>query len=218
MGRLLRRYVPVLQAHLVRKYRLAPERAEDLVQGFITRKVLQEGLLARVDLSRGKFRSFLATALHHYMISELRRDGASPDALGRAVSVDAPGCTEPAALDNSADSLDLPWAWQVLGEACRRLEKYFVARQQPEVWDIFRLRYLAERPLSYGQLLERFGRSRGQIDNAMRTARERFGQILRSLLRGYAPTPDPVEDLVGDLIQIFRNPGAAAGCAWRIQE
>ena len=46
LGVLLRRYLPALRTFLILDRRLTPERAEDLLQGFVTSKVL-ESLLKR---------------------------------------------------------------------------------------------------------------------------------------------------------------------------
>ena len=42
LDELLRIYLPALKAHLVGRKRIAPDRAEDLLQGFILSKVLPE--------------------------------------------------------------------------------------------------------------------------------------------------------------------------------
>ena len=56
LGDLLQRYLPALRAHLVFKKRIDQERAEDLVQGFVTNKVIEQGLIARADPGKGRFR------------------------------------------------------------------------------------------------------------------------------------------------------------------
>ena len=49
LGELLGRYLPALRAHLIHHKRLAPEKADDLVQEFITSKILEKDLIARAD-------------------------------------------------------------------------------------------------------------------------------------------------------------------------
>jgi len=44
------------------------EEAKDLVQGFFTDKVLGQALIQKADRARGKFRSFLLTAVRNYAI------------------------------------------------------------------------------------------------------------------------------------------------------
>src|SRR5687767_9577992 len=71
LGVLLERYRPALRAHLLSR-RIRPERADDLVQGFITDKLIEKDLLARADKSRGRLRHFLQAALENYAANQLR--------------------------------------------------------------------------------------------------------------------------------------------------
>ena len=76
LSTLLHRYLPALGAHLVIEKRIERQRAEDLLQGFVADKVIEQDLLKRAEQSRGKFRSFLLVTLNHYMISQHRSDAA----------------------------------------------------------------------------------------------------------------------------------------------
>ena len=58
-----------------RRSGLAPEAAEDCTQGFFAR-LLSRGDLARVEITGGRFRSFLLVALRNYIASEREREGA----------------------------------------------------------------------------------------------------------------------------------------------
>lgn len=60
---LLRRYAPAMTAHLVRRKRVPPDQADDLVQGFIADKVLEKRLVGMADPNRGRFRTLLTKAL-----------------------------------------------------------------------------------------------------------------------------------------------------------
>src|SRR5678815_584864 len=71
MGMVLTRYLPPLRAHLLRRG-IAADRVDDLLQGFIADKVLERDLLATADRERGRFRSFLITALNNYAANQLR--------------------------------------------------------------------------------------------------------------------------------------------------
>src|SRR4051812_37499795 len=56
--------------------RLPPDRAEDLVQAFITDKVIEQDLIALARKERGRFRTFLLTALDRFAIDQIRHDRA----------------------------------------------------------------------------------------------------------------------------------------------
>src|SRR5687767_4813885 len=59
---LLRDYVPALRSYLVHAKRMAPDRADDLLQQFLADKVLEEDLMPKAQREKGKFRSFLRAA------------------------------------------------------------------------------------------------------------------------------------------------------------
>ena len=76
LNELLGRYRPALKAHLVLKKKFPPPQADDLIQGFLSAKVLEDGLVSRADPRKGKFRTILLTALDNYVIGVIRHDGA----------------------------------------------------------------------------------------------------------------------------------------------
>src|SRR4051794_24630552 len=63
LGKLVQRYRPALRARLVIEKRIASDRAAELLDGFIADRVVEHQLVARADRSRGRFRTFLLTAL-----------------------------------------------------------------------------------------------------------------------------------------------------------
>jgi RNA polymerase sigma-70 factor (ECF subfamily) len=68
------KYWPPLYAYIRRTGR-SPQDSEELTQEFFAR-LLQTGFLAKADRRRGRFRTFLLTALKRFLISEWRRDQA----------------------------------------------------------------------------------------------------------------------------------------------
>ncbi|HWA50642.1 MAG TPA: hypothetical protein VG742_20405, partial [Dongiaceae bacterium] len=64
-------YHPPLLAHLIRRRGLPPDRAEDLLQAFIAKRILEKKLLKKADRNRGKFRTFLLTSLDRFVSNEL---------------------------------------------------------------------------------------------------------------------------------------------------
>src|SRR5687768_2580796 len=67
LGTLLHRYMPALRAHLVLARRLPADYADDLLQGFVADKVIEQNLLGNADRTKGRFRSFLLAAVKHYV-------------------------------------------------------------------------------------------------------------------------------------------------------
>src|SRR4051794_36682601 len=65
LGVILGRYLPALRAHLLAR-RVPAGWVDDLLQGFIADKVIEYNLLGYADRGRGKFRTFLLTALDRF--------------------------------------------------------------------------------------------------------------------------------------------------------
>src|SRR5512144_2107471 len=82
LERLCRTYWYPLYAY-VRRCGHTPEDAQDLTQEFFA-QVLEKQFLGRAQRERGKFRSFLLTALKHFLVNEwhraraAKRGGANP--------------------------------------------------------------------------------------------------------------------------------------------
>ena len=74
LGTLLSSYWRPVYVYLRRKG-LAPEAAEDAVQGLFLR-LLEQDAIARLDPGRGRFRSYLLTSLEHHLVNLHEHDSA----------------------------------------------------------------------------------------------------------------------------------------------
>ena len=72
LDELLGLYLPALKRFSVTSLHLPPDRAEDMVQGFVADKVIEQKLLRQADRSKGKFRSFLLRCFTNYVNSKQR--------------------------------------------------------------------------------------------------------------------------------------------------
>ena len=206
LAALLQRYLPALRAHLVLERRISDERADDLLQSFVSQKVLEQRVIDRTDRDRGKFRTFLLRALNHFVIDQHRREHA-------AVRRPAGGAPEPiadrdVAVDDApppSSAFDREWARQVLDEAVRRMREECAENGRPEVWGLFEARILkpamdGAEPASYESLLGtyRFA-SPAQASNVLMTAKRNFARHLRAVIGEYAVDEEQVEDELNDL-------------------
>jgi RNA polymerase sigma-70 factor (ECF subfamily) len=197
---LLRRYWPALWAHLACKKKMPPDQAEDLVQDFVRTKILERNLLGRADRERGKFRTFLLTALDRFAIDARRRQSV------RATDQEAPEV----GAEAGSDVFDLAWAMQVLIHSVRRMQAECEAKGRADLWGVFAGRVLAalhgQPPLSYRELAGRLGLdSERQAANRYLIAEAMFRRNFAAVLAEYAG--DDAEDEARDFRQIF----AAAG-------
>src|ERR1051325_1091568 len=124
---LLRRYLPAMLAHLVGRRKIDSHRAADLVQAFVSDKVIEHNLIARADQRRGKFRSFFLTALDRYAIDKIRQEQAQKRLPNQALLDES---IEAIAIDaTDSDPFDRAWAHEVID----RSEEHTSELQSPYV-------------------------------------------------------------------------------------
>ncbi|MBC8105708.1 MAG: sigma-70 family RNA polymerase sigma factor [Anaerolineae bacterium] len=196
LSELLRCYLPAMRSHLVRRQRIAPERADDLLQGFIVRKILEYDLIARADQARGKFRTLLLTSLDNFVRNELGRPA-------RESGQELPEALPDDGLEPGAD-FDVPWAQALLGQAIERMRAECEREGRTDVWGVFDARILGptlrdEPTMEYAQLVERFGlKSPAQASNVLITAKRMFERTLRSVVAEYADE-SAIDEEINDL-------------------
>ena len=117
LTRLLEQYSPALLLFLVARKGVKMDEAEELVQGFIVDKIVAEQLLAKADQLRGRFRSFLVSALNNYRLNHYRDQSTQRRAPkdGQRVSDDV--LKRIGKLNDPALVFEAIWAKQVITQA-----------------------------------------------------------------------------------------------------
>ena len=217
LGELIARYTPALRTHLMANKKVQPDRAKDLVQGFLTDKVVERKFIAEADRTRGKFRTLLLTALDRYVIDVIRRAGAKKR---------SPGQDEIVSIDENVDYedkgaspdrvFDVAWARQVIDMALEQMQAACAKTARPDIWGVFESRILAPtlhgtEPTPYEQLVEQFGfDSPAQATNVTITSKRMFQRVLRSVVGEYARAESAIDEEIADLLQILSAGGAGS--------
>jgi RNA polymerase sigma-70 factor (ECF subfamily) len=216
LGELLTRYMPAIKAYLTVKRHVAPDQVDDLFQGFVTSKVLEQDLIAHADRHKGKFRTWLLTALDRYVISDWRHRSAVKRGGRGGESLSTPKNQGlPAATASAPEVFDLAWARALLAEVLRRMRAECEESGTAYLWGVFESRVLVPTlegapPLPYNELVARFGfASPVQASNALITAKRTFARILRAVIAEYAGA-DEFEAELRDLQQILARAGAGS--------
>jgi DNA-directed RNA polymerase specialized sigma24 family protein len=225
LNRLLVRYLPALKSHLVSCMKIAPDAAEDILQGFMSDKVLEQNLLAKADRERGKFRTFLLHALRNYAISAIRRGRAQKRTPDRAFSLDADEAWEPASAERDASAaFDAAWAREVLVDAMAKMKSECTEAGREDIWRVFEARVLAPAlgdtpPMPYEELVTRFQfQSPVQASNVLVTAKRTFLRALRSVVKEYIQDAGLVDAEIGELKEILSSVGAGSALPLRMKE
>lgn len=204
LGTLLQRYLPALRAHLVLHRRIPPDLADDLLQSFVSRKVLEQKLIARSDRTRGRFRSFLLKSLDHHVIDQIREQQARGGAPARLSEMEG---FDPASEDEPSAEFDRAWAREVVAEAVRRMRWECEQSQRKDLWGVFEHRVLAPslhgtEPIPYERLVKDLElQSAAQASNALMTGKRMFARALRGVLSESAEDEQELEQDLRDLKQ-----------------
>jgi DNA-directed RNA polymerase specialized sigma24 family protein len=208
LAALITAYLPALRSFLLARHRLPPDRADDMLQGFVADKVLAQDLVRRADRQRGQFRTFLMAALERFVIDQSRRARAakrSPEA-GQQSSLDSAAAElDSAAAPAAADQFDAAWARQVLELSVARVREDCEAGQRPDLWAAFDGRVLGptlrgEEPVPLAALVERLGLTPERASNLLVTSKRMFARHLRAVVEEYADGED-----VDDEIRFLRS-------------
>lgn len=208
LNELLMAYRPALVRYAV--LRRPPDQAEDLVQGFIAKKVIERQLLKKTDRTRGRFRSFLLKCFSNYIRGEARRDQAQKRGAGAANAVDLDEHVDalPAANDHARE-FDRLWARQILDKTLISMRRECDAKGRSSLWGVFECRLLnpmlsGAEPPPYEDLVAHFGfQSPIQGANLLITAKRMFQRVLRETVRQTVADENDVESEIADLKKIL---------------
>jgi DNA-directed RNA polymerase specialized sigma24 family protein len=209
LDQFFRQYAPALLTYLVKRRRLKRNDAEDVLQGFLSSKILEQSILTRVDpAATGRFRNFLLVALNRYFVSEVRRQRARKrQPAGGIQNLDeAWNIADDAATDRE---FDRAWARQLVGSAVGRMHDECKRLDKPSIWGVFEARVSGPalegaEPASYESLVKTFGfSSPREASNVMINAKRRFAFHLRAAISEYEGSEANVEQEIADLYRIL---------------
>lgn len=211
---LLRAYWSPVYAFIRRKG-YAHHDAADLTQEFLSEILVGRELITRADPMRGRFRSFLKSALRNFLIDSHRRSSSKRAApAGPIASVDA--TTEEAGAggrvgrdEEPGAAFDRQWAAAVLALAIERTEAECRHDGLNQQWDAFRAVVLA--PLngrvkapSMEDLAVTLGAaSAGQVSNMIQTVKRRFRKVLQQVVAETVSDPGEIADELSCLQRFF---------------
>ena len=158
--------------------------AEDLTQAFFS-ELLEKKQLQAADQQRGKFRTFLLSALEHFAIGQWR----SKQALKRGgkhsiFSFDFQTAAEqylhePFHEWTPQRIFDRNWALAVLSEALKQVEQQYVENDKSELFEQIKVFLGDSRQVPYKTIAAELDTSVGAIKVAVHRLRERYGEQVR---------------------------------------
>ena len=203
LEQLCRAYRPPVLA-MVRRHAPTREQAEDLTQAFFA-KFLELGSYAVADPGRGRFRTFLMTAVSRFLSNSSAHAHAAKRDVRTAMSLDdaGPGF-EPSAPDDESPEREFEraWALTVLSRALQRLELEAANAGKRALFEALR-EFLVESPTTTDYAAA--GAALGMRANTVAVAVHRLRSRLRELLRDELADTVAAEDEVDDEVRLLRS-------------
>lgn len=191
----------------VRRRGHRPEDAEDLTQEFLAR-FIEKRYLGLADPQRGRFRSFLLTALKHYLQDDWVRAHAVKRGGGRRViSLDmspARHWIEPADDLTPEKVYEQRWGEAILEAVLARLtEEYEATGKRQKFETLKRFLWGGDGSITYAQIAAQLDMTETGVKTAVRRLRLRYAQLLRQEVAQTVSSAEELEDELCWLRTIF---------------
>ena len=218
INNLMQRYWKPVYCYLRRKG-YSNDNAKDLTQGFFCEVVLSRELIQQADQAKGRFCTFLLTALDRYVTSVYRKESARKRRPASGlVSLEIDGLPDMPA-DEVATSPEhafhYAWATSVLDQVLAEIQDEYSSAGKSTHWDVFRLKILlpifdgAEEPPLSDICRECGIGSERRASNMLVTVKRRFATVLRRVVRRYVQSDAQVDEELGHLLNVLSKGRAA---------
>jgi RNA polymerase sigma-70 factor (ECF subfamily) len=202
-------YWPPLFSY-VRRLGYDVSEAEDLTQAFFTR-LLDKRLLALADRNRGRFRTFLLTALRRFLVNEWKHQSAAKrGGTTRHLPLGGPGAEQIVASDVANDLtpdqlFERHWALVVLQRALDELESEQRDAGKGEAYKALLPYLIGDTTVpGYDALAKQIGTTPAALRMSVVRIRKRLGELIRAEIRKTVGSDADVEEEVRQLFRSLR--------------
>lgn len=208
LARLCQTYWYPLYAY-VRRRGCSPQDAEDLTQGFFAR-LLEHNWVGDADREKGRFRTFLLSALSHFLADEWdkarakkRGGGVAPLPLPFDTAETRYG-QEPAENATPEQHFERRWATALLEQVLRGLEQEYEQQGKAQLFAALHSCLVGERATQpYAVLAEKLGTSESAVKSAVHRLRQRYRQLLREEIAHTVAGPGEVDAEMRHLLAVL---------------
>jgi len=201
---LCRTYWFPLYAYL-RRQGYDTHQAEEHTQAFFARLLEKDGLRL-ADPKQGKFRSFLLTALKHFLANVSDRARAQKRGGGRKIlSLDAENAEGKYALEPvdqlSPEKLfERSWALTVLERTIARLQAEAASTNKQKLFEHLKVYLTAERDsIPYRDVAAELDMTEGAVKVAVHRLRQHYRELLRDEIAQTVTTEEQIDEEIRDL-------------------
>jgi RNA polymerase sigma-70 factor (ECF subfamily) len=205
---LCRAYWTPLYAYL-RRQGHSPHDAQDLTQGFLARVIAREDL-GNVGPEKGRFRTFLLTALRNFAIKQALHDKALKRGGGQpALSINGDEAERLCGPDLTAESpevaFDRRWCRTTLALAIQRLRDEHHARGKQALFETLAPFLDWADPGEYETIARQLGMVPGTVAVTIHRLRSRLQELVRAEVAQTVASPEQVEEEVQYLMQVWER-------------
>jgi RNA polymerase sigma-70 factor (ECF subfamily) len=197
-----------LYAYVRRRVKDVSE-AQDLTQEFFAR-LLEKDLLAAATPERGRFRSFLLTAMKNFLANEWHKAHAQKRGGRRPVlsldfdSGDSRYAQEPSHDLTPERLYERKWALTLLDRVLRRLREEYRSENKAAHFELLRPFLGGNRAeVAYADVAQQLGMSQGAAKVAAHRLRKRYRNLLRDELAQTVADPADIDDEIAWLFQVL---------------
>ncbi|MCF7972997.1 MAG: sigma-70 family RNA polymerase sigma factor [Phycisphaerae bacterium] len=183
--------------------------AEDLVQTFFM-FLLEKDRLGSLVPDRGRFRSFLVTAMNHFRTDQWKRATAAKRGGGQKIfsldmtEAEARYGHEPVDTTTPEKLFEMNWAVTLLNTVFEQLQQEQRAQDKGEQFETLKFCLTGQRStVPYAQLADQLAVSEATLKVMVHRLRKRYRELLHQEIAHTVTGPDEVEDELHSLFQVL---------------
>jgi RNA polymerase sigma factor (sigma-70 family) len=181
----------------VRRAGHSAEDAQDLTQEFFVR-LLDKHFLAAADSKKGRFRTFLITAVKRFLANEYDRVHAKKRGGGQRI-VPLEGLEdryrqEPADTLTPERIFEQQWALTLLDQVLARLQAEMTADGKAALFEALKGHLTGGQTIGYATTAAGLGMTEGAVRVAAHRLRRRYRELLREEIAQTVTSPDEIEE------------------------
>ena len=181
--------------------------ARDSVQSFIL-LLLDRNDFATADPGRGKFRTFLLSALNNFLANEfdyqnaVKRGGRQTILAIDWNDAEARYQVEPATQDPPEKLFHRQWAMSILNTVLQTLKTEYESAGNSELYAALARYLIGDHPkMSHDAIAEQLNTTASSVKSSIHRMRKRFREVLRWQVAATVTSEDEVNDEIRDLFQ-----------------
>ncbi len=210
LARLCRSYWYPLYAYARRRGH-SPHDAQDLTQEFFAR-LLRGNWIAQADRQRGRFRTFLLSAMQHFLANEWNKAHAKKRGGTRPIlSLDDDTAEqryrlEPADRNTPETLFERGWALALLNDVLQRLKEEYSREGKQDWMEAMQPALTADRnAIGYADIARKLGMTETAARVAVHRLRQRYRWLIRAEVAQTVASPEEVEAEMRHLFEVLSN-------------